>query len=53
MSEKESKVDAIKDLKVEIFDILRQQETLRQQVGQLEEAKKQKVQELLTLEKSS
>lgn len=51
MDEKKGKVDAIKDLKVEIFDILRQQETLKQQVGQLEEVKKRKVQELLTLEK--
>lgn len=51
MFEKESKTDAMKDLKVEIFDILREQETLKDKVGQLEGVKKQKVQKLLTLEK--
>lgn len=53
MSEKESEVDAIKDLKVEIFDILRNQETLRYQISQLDEVKVKKVQELQKLEKES
>ena len=41
----------IKDLKVEIFDIIRKQEALTYQINAYQELKKQKNQELLELEK--
>lgn len=51
MSKEESKVEVLNNLKVEIFDILREQETLRGRIDQLQEVKQQKVQELKKLEK--
>ncbi len=41
----------IQDLKVEIFDIMRQQEALSHQINAYQELKKKKTQELLELEK--
>lgn len=43
--------EKIKDLKIKIFDIIRQQEALTYQVNAYQELKKQKNQELLDLEK--
>lgn len=43
--------ERIKTLKVEIFDIIRQQEALTYQVNAYQELKKQKNQQLLELEK--
>ena len=45
-----SKVN-INELKVEIFDIIREQESLNLQSNQLQETKNKKIQELLKLEK--
>ena len=45
-----SKVN-INELKVEIFDIIREQESLNLQSNQLQEKKNKKIQELLKLEK--
>jgi len=50
MSKEESKVGIINALKVEIFDILREQETLRNRIDEIQKVKQQKVQELNTLE---
>ena len=41
----------INKLKIEIFDIIRKQESLNQQSNQLQEVKVKKIQELLKLEK--
>lgn len=50
-SEQEKK-NKITELKCEIFDIIRQQETLNNQFNQLNNLKSQKAQELEKLEKS-
>ncbi len=49
MSDEETKNRTIK-LKCEIFDIIRQQETLNNQINQLQNIKVQKAQELQELE---
>jgi len=45
--------EKIKSLKVKVFDIIREQEVLNQQVGQLQETKSKILQEMLKLEKAS
>ena len=44
-------MDKIKDLKAEIFDIIRQQEALRLQFDKLQAVKQEKLKELKELEK--
>lgn len=48
---KENNAGAIKELKVEVFDIIREQEALNQQSNELQKEKRQKVEKLLKLEK--
>ena len=48
---KENNASAIKDLKAEVFDIIRKQEVLSQQSNELQKEKVQRVAKLLKLEK--
>lgn len=50
MTEENNKINKINQLKVEVFDIIRQQEMLNLQFNQLQELKVKKSQEIYNIE---